>query len=105
VSPIDTDVRTLRLADNDRIWASIGATYRWNEKISLDLGYSHIFPADTTVAIQQGNPSYRPQFQAAGLNNLVGKVDAHVDIISVALRYRWDDPSKPAGVMAVKAKY
>jgi long-chain fatty acid transport protein len=105
VSPIDTDVRTLRLADNDRIWASIGATYRWNEKISFDVGYSHIFPADTTVAIQQGNPSYRPQYQAAGLNNLVGKVDAHVDIISVALRYRWDDPSKPAGVMAVKAKY
>jgi long-chain fatty acid transport protein len=105
VSPIDTDVRTLRLSDNDRIWASVGASYRWNEKISFDVGYSHIFPADTTIAIQQGNPSYRPQFAAAGLNNLVGKVDAHVDIISVALRYRWDDPSKPAGVMAVKAKY
>ncbi len=104
VSPIRTDVRTLRLSDNDRIWASIGASYKWNDRISFDVGYSHIFPADTTIAIQSGNPSYRPAY-APTLNNLVGKVDAHVDIVSVAFRYRWDDPSKAAGVMPVKAKY
>jgi long-chain fatty acid transport protein len=89
-SPIETSVRNLRLSDNDRIWASVGASYQYNQKLTFDIGYSHIFPKDTQIAIVQGNPTW-----SAARGNLVGKVDAHVDIVSVALRYRWDDPAKP----------
>jgi long-chain fatty acid transport protein len=100
VSPIEDRTRNLRLPDNDRIWASIGASYKWSEKVSFDLGYTHIFPQATSIAITPGNPTYN-----AALGSLVGKVDNHVDILSVAWKFRWDDPSKPIGVMPVTAKY
>lgn len=103
VSPIDDNVRNLRLPDNDRIWASLGVSYKWSDRIAFDVGYTHIFPQNTTVAIAPGNPTFNPALAAFG--PLVGKVDAHVDIISVAWRFRWDDPSKTVGVMPVKAKY
>ena len=100
VSPIEDRTRNLRLPDNDRIWASLGATYTWSNRISFDVGYTHIFPQSTRVAIAPGNPTYNPL-----LGSLIGKVDGHVDIVAVAWKFRWDDPSKPIGVLPVKAKY
>ncbi|MHB2166060.1 OmpP1/FadL family transporter [Alsobacter sp. R-9] len=100
LSPIDTEVRSPRLPDNDRIWASIGASYRWNERLSFDVGYTHIFTKEANLALVPGNPNYSATF-----GPLVGTADAHVDIVSVALRYRIDDPSAKAGVLPVKAKY
>lgn len=97
VSPVKDVSRSIRLPDNDRIWTSIGASYNWNEKLSFDIGYAHVFTTSTRVRIQPGNPNYSPTYAAlpGGYANLNGKVDAHVDIVSVGLHYRWDDPAKP----------
>ncbi len=106
VSPIKDTSRALRLPDNDRIWTSLGVSYTWNDKLSLDLSYAHLFPVDTTVQIQPGNPNYKPSLVALGYGTLNGKIDSHVDIISVGARYRWDDPAKPIpAALPVVRKY
>ncbi|GGH17986.1 aromatic hydrocarbon degradation protein [Alsobacter metallidurans] len=101
ISPIEDRTRTLRLPDNDRIWTSIGASYNFNDKITFDVSYAHLFPKSTRVAMVPGNPSY-----SAASGPLVGKVSAHVDIVSVGLRYRWDDVAQTIPVeKAVVRKY
>lgn len=97
-SPIDTSIRSPRLPDNDRIWASIGATYRYSRKLSFDLAYSHVFVRDTRINIVAGQQEF------AGLP-FVANVDAQVDIVSAALKYRWDDPAVAIPAAPIVRKY
>ena len=89
-SPISDVERTPRLPDNDRFWLSAGLTYRVTPKLSLDLAYSHLFVKDTSVALGPGtgNPS-------SSTISYSGSVDSHVDIVSLGIRYRFDDPVVP----------
>ncbi|HMO30032.1 outer membrane protein transport protein [Enterovirga sp.] len=96
-SPISDSVRSVAVPDANRVWASIGASYRFSDKITIDLAYSHVFVKNGPIRINPGDPDY------AGLPfNAVTK--GQVDIVSAALRYRWDDPARPAPA-AVVAKY
>ena len=88
-SPITDQVRIPILADNDRTWASLGATYKYSNKMSFDFAYSHLFVKSTPINVVAGNPSFN------GAVAYTGTVDSHVDIISVALKYRWDEPAPP----------
>lgn len=87
-SPITDDVRIPLLPDNDRFWVAVGGSYQWSPKLSFDLAYSHLFVKDTPINVVAGNPSF------TGVA-YVGTVDSHVDIISVAMHYRWDSPPAP----------
>jgi long-chain fatty acid transport protein len=97
-SPIDTQIRSTRLPDNDRIWVSLGAGYQWNDKLSFDVAYSHLFTRETDIRILPGHQDY------AGLP-FVADVDASVDIVSVAVRYRWDDPKVAIPAVPLVRKY
>jgi long-chain fatty acid transport protein len=97
-SPIDTEVRSTRLPDNDRIWASIGASYQWSDKLSFDVAYTHIFAKETDIRIVPGQQDY------AGLP-FVADVDSDVDIVSVGLRYRWDNPAVAIPAAPIVRKY
>jgi long-chain fatty acid transport protein len=55
-------------------------------KLSFDLAYSHLFVKSTPINVVAGNPWW------TGFD-YVGTVDSHVDIISVAMKYRWDTPA------------
>jgi len=85
-SPITDDVRIPMLPDNDRYWLSFGASYQMTPKLSFDLAYSHLFVKSTPINVVAGNPWW------TGFD-YVGTVDSHVDIISVAMKYRWDSPA------------
>jgi long-chain fatty acid transport protein len=87
-SPITDQVRTPRLPDNDRTWLSLGATYQWTRSLSFDFAYSHLLVKNTPINISadSGNPWF------SGVS-YVGSVSSHVDIVSLALKYRWDDPA------------
>jgi long-chain fatty acid transport protein len=104
-SPITDRVRGTRLPDNDRIWASIGATYRWSNKLSFDVAYTHIFVKDTPIRIVPGHQDFIPTPVALGGLPLVADVDSRVDIFSVGLKYRWDDPKVPIPAAPIVRKY
>ena len=93
-SPITDAIRSTRLPDNDRIWASIGASYKWNEKLSFDVSYTHIFVRETPIRIVPGHQDFIAAPAPVGLP-FIADVDARVDIFSVGLKYRWDTPSVP----------
>jgi long-chain fatty acid transport protein len=85
-SPITEQTRGTRLPDNDRLWVSVGASLKWSDNLSLDIGYSHIFVDKTpiTITAASGNPTFN-----AGLGTFIGEANANVDIVSLALRYRF----------------
>jgi long-chain fatty acid transport protein len=86
-TPITDMVRIPLLPDNDRTWLSAGLTYNFTKALALDLAYSHLFVKNTPINVVAGNPSFN------GAIAYVGTVDSHIDIISVALKYRWDAPA------------
>ena len=88
-SPITDQVRMPLLPDNDRTWLSVGASYHISRDLVADLAYSHLFVRDTPINISaaSGNPWFNPAVPIA----YIGDVSAHVDLVSIALKYRWDD--------------
>lgn len=81
ISPIDQATsRLTQLPDADRIWASIGATYAWNEMMSFDFAYSHVFVDDARFA--------RTPTANANPTLFEGSADSSVDIISVGLKMK-----------------
>jgi long-chain fatty acid transport protein len=94
ISPVTDTVRGPAIPDNDRTWLSIGGTYKYSNKMTFDLAYSHGFVKSAPINITNAS---NPLFAIGGGSTYTGTVDSHFDIISVALRYRWDDPA-PAPV-------
>jgi long-chain fatty acid transport protein len=84
ISPIqNADERPARLPDSDRIWASLGATYKWSDRISLDFAYTHIFAEDGRI-----------ENTGPGPTQLIAEAESSVDIISVGLKMKLGgDPS------------
>lgn len=79
ISPIDTpDKRLIGIPDNDRIWASLGATYKWSESMSFDVAYTHLFVKDSTFNRQS----------LSGFN-VAGTIDASTDIVSLSMKTKW----------------
>lgn len=83
-SPIDEENRTPRLPDSNRFWLSAGVSYNYAEWLSLDIGYSHIFPESGRVDIGPGHPQYNGAVSIDGPVN-----NANVDLISGAVRVRF----------------
>lgn len=80
-SPVPSpQLRTARLPDSDRTWVSFGASYQFNDRISADVGYSHLFVDDSRIN--------RAEPTSAG--TLAGTYGSEVDIISVQFNYRFD---------------
>lgn len=87
-TPIDTGNRTTRIPDASRVWLTSGVTYRVGSKLDLDLTYSRVFFAKARVAITDGNPAYNPSVPLP----FFGTTKTALDVVGVALRYRWDEP-------------
>lgn len=102
-SPIPDSVRTTRIPDNDRMWYSVGASYKPPsiKGLTFDIGYSFIDVKDAPVcmgpAAAGGCPS-NPWSSATLAYN--GSVKTHINIVSVALRYQWDaEPAKKTALI------
>jgi long-chain fatty acid transport protein len=82
ITPIDDRVRTPRLPDNDRIWATAGLSYSPLPGMSLDVSYAHIWVKNAPINISatSGNPWF------AGGVTYIGEARSHVDIISFGAR-------------------
>lgn len=99
-SPITDGVRTPRLPDNDRMWYSVGFSYKpaLFAGVTVDLGYSFIDVKDTSVNLGPGtgNP------WTNGTGTYTGSVDSNVHILSFGFRYQWDDPAPKKTALITK---
>ncbi|HET6388014.1 OmpP1/FadL family transporter [Hyphomicrobium sp.] len=85
ISPIrDASERIVQIPDNDRVWLSIGASYKWSDSITLDAGYSHIFVQDGGIS---RSPATFNGFPTGPTFN--GTVEASIDLFSVGVRTKW----------------
>ena len=71
--------RTPRIPGNSRTWLALGLGYNFSDTISLDVGYAHLFVADTKIDNTD---------EATG-HQLVGDYDNTVDILSAQLNWRY----------------
>ncbi len=70
--------RTPRIPGNSRTWLAMGAGYRLNDKLCLDVGYAHLFVSDTSIANAEVNTGH----------TLIGSFDSQVDIVSAQLNWQ-----------------
>jgi long-chain fatty acid transport protein len=84
-SPVDDDNRTVRLPDNDRIWLSLGAKYKFGKAGAVDVGYAHLFvdspDIDRTRALSPNAPL------SAFSTTVTGDYDSSVDIFGIQLTW------------------
>lgn len=79
--------RLVSLPDNDRIWLTIGGSYKWSEMITFDASYAHVFVADGHInrGPAQGEPVL-----------ITADTSGQTDILSVAMKLKWGGPAAPA---------
>ena len=78
-TPTRDEYRTPRVADGDRNWLALGATWAPGGAWTFDLGYAHLaFQDDPTV-----------DNRAATGSTLAGSFDASADVVGVAARWRF----------------
>ena len=74
--------RTPRIPGNDRTWLSLGAGYDVTSRLTLDVGYSHLFLDET--------PIDNDGAESAGATTVRGVYDSRVDIFSAQLGWHFD---------------
>lgn len=75
----DMKHRTARIPDADRIWTSAGVGYTFNESLSLDAGYTHLFIHDSDIAHRYD--------QQSG-SKLEGEYTGDADTVSLQLNWK-----------------
>jgi long-chain fatty acid transport protein len=84
----DDSLRSPRVPDEDRVWLSLGATYRYSPELTFDFGYAHLFVSDPKLDNVSDN--YDPtRNQTTGFHSLSGDYDASVDIIGFAVNWKF----------------
>lgn len=76
-SPVPDGTRTPRVPDSDRTWIALGGQYAVGDWLTLDLGYTHIFVEDSSIALSSATPEN--QFRG----NLSGDYDSAIDIVTI----------------------
>ncbi|MDO8874722.1 MAG: outer membrane protein transport protein, partial [Pseudolabrys sp.] len=102
-SPIADNVRTARIPDNDRMWYSVGASFKPAslKGFTFDLGYSFVDVKSASVCM--GPPaSGCPTNPWSGATTYIGSAKTHINIISVAARYQWDAAPPPVKQVYLK---
>jgi long-chain fatty acid transport protein len=93
ISPIEDRTRDILLPDSNRVFLSVGASYKYSEHITLDFAYSHIFFDDAPFCIASAAANAGSTHCNAGTPPpailLRGDSDTAVDIVSLGLRYRF----------------
>jgi long-chain fatty acid transport protein len=81
-SPTPSNFREVRVPDNDRLWASVGTTYKAGENSEIILAYGHMFIAESDISLNAGSP------ENALRGNLTGKPNVEADVIGVQFVHR-----------------
>jgi long-chain fatty acid transport protein len=95
ISPVDgATTRLVQDPDSDRVWASIGASYKTSADTRLDFAYSHVFFQDKAPFDRVGASTL------FATPRLLGTADVSMDVISVGWKTVWGGP--PEALTALK---
>ncbi len=85
-TPTTDEYRTSRTPDGDRTWFSLGATYKFAPKWSLDMAATYIDVEDGTINVNRApaNPN-----TGAGAGNMRAKTEGEVGIFALGLNYKF----------------
>ena len=100
-SPITDTTRSVRLTDNTRISPSVGIGYKYSEKLSFDASYTHSFFRKSPIRITS---AANPAFVSPALSYVATNSTA-LDLLSLQINYRWDDPKVAIPVVPIVRKY
>ncbi|MGL4440025.1 MAG: OmpP1/FadL family transporter, partial [Bosea sp. (in: a-proteobacteria)] len=93
LSAIDDTTRSPLISDNDRLWLSAGFSYKFSEKLNMDLGY-------TFINVNKARFNYAPgDIRFTGVQ-IAATAAPKIHIVSVGLTYRWDDPAVAQSVVS-----
>ena len=92
-SPIQDSTRDILIPDSNRIFLSAGASYKYSEQLSVDVGYSHLFFQDAPFCIANaalnGGTSHCTAGTPPAAVLLRGSADSAADLVAVGLRYKF----------------
>ena len=78
-SPVpDSETRSVRVPDNDRLWLSFGAAYKMGRSGKLDLGYSFVKVKDADINNNQA---------AAGRGIVTGTYSADIHVFGLQYQH------------------
>ncbi len=94
ISPVDgAKTRLVQDPDSDRLWASIGASYKESASTRWDFSYSHLF-------FEGDKPFDRTGSSAMfATPRLLGTADVSQDILSIGYKTTWGDAPAPASAL------
>ena len=78
-TPTTDQYRTTRTPDGDRTWGSLGATYKINERMSLDLAATYIHIEDETINVSRNG----------GLATVSADTEGDVGILAAGFTYKF----------------
>jgi long-chain fatty acid transport protein len=86
-TPTSSTYRDPRIPDADRIWLSLGASFKANKHISLDAAYTHLFIQNQTVNVTQAIGSSATSTVPLEVNQVQASYKGSANIVALALRY------------------
>ncbi|MDO4431274.1 MAG: porin [Lonepinella koalarum] len=63
---------SISIPDTDRTWYSVGATYRFTQNLSVDVGYAHLRGKKISFTEVEPRTGYRATFESKSTANLYG---------------------------------
>jgi long-chain fatty acid transport protein len=83
---VQDDYRTVRLPDADRTWLALGAQYKFNPQLWLDVGAAYVWIRGGSIdEIGSSNLGQPPSAAQSGLVN--GSYDNSTVVISAQITY------------------
>ncbi|MBR4126879.1 MAG: outer membrane protein transport protein [Alphaproteobacteria bacterium] len=85
-SPVrHSELRTVRIPDNDRVLMSLGFTYKINDHVKMDVGYSHLYLP--TFKARNGYSKTRLAGVTQGRGDVDVKYDFNAEVIGIQFQY------------------
>jgi long-chain fatty acid transport protein len=92
ISPIDNSNRNILIPDSNRIGVSVGGSYRYSERVTVDLAYTHLFFENAPWCVAAGGGTTHCVSSVTQRVLLAGTADDSADIFSLGLKYSTGAP-------------
>ncbi len=95
ISPVDDSNRTILLPDSNRLGVSIGGSYKYSDRITFDLAYTHLFFDNASYCMAEYGGTSHCVNPSAQLTLLEGSASTSADLLSVGAKYSTGAPVAP----------